>query len=264
MAITPVDLQVTNITATSARLRWVNALQALISSLFGAGEPGAIYIPIPVVLGAQSLFQDAAGTVPVTADGDPVGKMIDQSGNGNHALQDNSSKRFIYKAGDALLQDQVDDSITISGLSLNPTLGTKTWTLCVGYSDFGNENVILLSQLGGTRPWIGIGQSGSNSENLQSPGVTQTSVWFDGVIEYPATRGDMWALMSVSGVIVIEFTFEVSSILSWDNPTIGRYANSSFYGPKTSEFYLLREGALTESQRKELEAYAAELAGVNL
>ena len=112
MAITPVDLQVTNITATSARLRWVNALQALISSLFGAGEQGAIYIPMPIVNGVQALFQDSAGTVPVTDDGDPVGRMLDQSGNDYHAIQTVSGQRVIYRTDGTLhwLEgDGVDD-----------------------------------------------------------------------------------------------------------------------------------------------------------
>jgi hypothetical protein len=40
-----------------------DALAALIKQLFGASEEGAFYIPQPIVLGVQSLFQDAAGTV---------------------------------------------------------------------------------------------------------------------------------------------------------------------------------------------------------
>jgi len=35
----------------------------------------------------STLFQDATGTIPVTAVEQPVGKMLDKSGNGNHATQ---------------------------------------------------------------------------------------------------------------------------------------------------------------------------------
>ena len=99
-------------------------LQALITSLFSAGEQGAIYIPRPVVNGVQSLFQDAAGTTPVTADGDPVGLMIDQSGNGNHATQSVSGRRLVYiKDGslDLIRSDGVDDSLqTIYAAAVTP------------------------------------------------------------------------------------------------------------------------------------------------
>src|SRR5690554_1065140 len=59
--------------------RETDPLRALIASLFGNGEQGAMFIPQPVVLGQQVLFQDAAGTVPVTADGDPVGRHSDST-----------------------------------------------------------------------------------------------------------------------------------------------------------------------------------------
>ena len=89
------------------------------ADLFLQGEQGAFYIPRPVVNGAQALFQDAAGTTPVTADGDPVGLMIDQSGNGNHATQTVSGSRPVYRADGTLhwLEfDGVDDFID-TGLS---------------------------------------------------------------------------------------------------------------------------------------------------
>jgi hypothetical protein len=50
--------------------------------LFFLGEKGAYYSPGDI----STLFQDAAGTVPVTADGDPVGLMLDQSPNINLAV----------------------------------------------------------------------------------------------------------------------------------------------------------------------------------
>lgn len=41
----------------------------------------------------STMFQDAAGTVPVTAMEQPVGKIIDKSGNGNHATQPITASR---------------------------------------------------------------------------------------------------------------------------------------------------------------------------
>jgi hypothetical protein len=63
--------------------------------LFANSEQGAWYDPSDI----STLFQDAAGTTPVTADGDPVGRMLDQSENGNHASQAVSADRPVYEAG---------------------------------------------------------------------------------------------------------------------------------------------------------------------
>src|SRR5690554_4332127 len=95
--------------------RRVDKLRALIDTLFGNGEQGAMYIPKPQVLGQQVLFQDAAGTVPVVSDGDPVGLILDLSGNGNHSSQATSASRPIYLTDgtvDWLELDGVDDHLS--------------------------------------------------------------------------------------------------------------------------------------------------------
>lgn len=49
-------------------------------SLFSGGGLGAWYESGDL----STLFQDSAGTIPVTAAGQPVGRQLDKSGNGNH------------------------------------------------------------------------------------------------------------------------------------------------------------------------------------
>lgn len=71
-------------------------------------SPSAWYDPSDL----STLFQDSAGTTPVTADGDPVGKMLDKSGNGNHLTQATAGSRPLYKTSGGLswlLFDGVDD-----------------------------------------------------------------------------------------------------------------------------------------------------------
>ena len=60
--------------------------------LFAASEPGAWYDPSDI----STLFQDEAGTTPVTAVEQPVGRMLDKSGRGNHATQATTTKRPVY------------------------------------------------------------------------------------------------------------------------------------------------------------------------
>lgn len=60
-----------------------------VAGLFSAGEPGAWYDPSDM----STLFQDAAGTTPVTAVEQPVGRILDKSGRGNHATQATTTKR---------------------------------------------------------------------------------------------------------------------------------------------------------------------------
>ena len=52
-----------------------------ITALFTTGVNGAWYDPSDF----STMFQNAAGTTPVTAVGQPVGKILDKSGRGNHA-----------------------------------------------------------------------------------------------------------------------------------------------------------------------------------
>lgn len=76
----------------------------------------------------STLFQDAAGTVPVSADGDPVALMLDKSGNGHHMSQPDVARRPIYHVENGqhwIAADGIDDSMyTLSrmGFDANPDI----------------------------------------------------------------------------------------------------------------------------------------------
>ena len=93
--------------------------EGLPTELFKNNEQGAFYLPEP-----ENLFQDAAMTIPVTANGDPVGAMIDLSGNGNHATQTVSASRPTYQTDGILhwLQGDGVDDIISTPLSLSQPL----------------------------------------------------------------------------------------------------------------------------------------------
>jgi hypothetical protein len=84
------------------------------AALFAAGEPGAWYDPGDW----STLFQDTAGTVPVTATGQTVARINDKSGRGNHRTQATAAQRPALQVDASgryyLLYDGVDDMMTAS------------------------------------------------------------------------------------------------------------------------------------------------------
>lgn len=81
------------------------------NSLFAQAEPGAWYDPSNLT----TLFQDSAGTTPVTSAGQTVGLMLDKSGRGNHATQATLAQRPTYQIDSTgrpyLSFDGVDDGM---------------------------------------------------------------------------------------------------------------------------------------------------------
>lgn len=80
-------------------------------SLFANGESGWIFDPT-----TTNLFQDSAGTIPVVASDDPVGRIVDQSPSGNNGTQATSANRPLFKVADGvrhLLFDGTDAINTI-------------------------------------------------------------------------------------------------------------------------------------------------------
>jgi hypothetical protein len=106
--------------------------------------PVAWYDPSDI----STLFQDSAGTTPVTASGQPVGKMLDKSGNGNHLLQATAASRPTYTVTSGLAYlafDGVDDFMSVNAASLR-FLGDLTLS-AAAYKNAGSTYGDILSCL---------------------------------------------------------------------------------------------------------------------
>jgi hypothetical protein len=101
--------------------------------LFAAGEQGVWYDPSDM----STLFQDSAGTTPVTAVEQPVGRMLDKSGRGNHATQAADAARPVLSARVNLLTktQELDDAawtatdLTATDGAADPNGGSTADTL---------------------------------------------------------------------------------------------------------------------------------------
>ena len=143
--------------------------------LFAAGEQGAWYDPSDL----STMFQDAAGTTPVTADGQPVGLILDKSGRGNHASQATAAARPLYKTDGTyrwLQFDGVDDSLITAAIDFT---GIYKMSVFAGLRKIDDSDVKLFAGLGmNTEPggfsvWQGSPLSGPSpmwATSVQSSG----------------------------------------------------------------------------------------------
>lgn len=114
-------------------------------SLFAAGEHGVWYDPSDL----STLFQDVAGTIPVTAAGQPVGLMRDKSGRGNHASQATATSRPVLQTSGGLWYlafDGVDDWMVRAGnVDFSATDKMSIWAGQARLSDVNNALLVEFS-----------------------------------------------------------------------------------------------------------------------
>jgi hypothetical protein len=116
------------------------------SILFLAGEVGAWYDPSDIT----TLSQDVAGTIPVTAFGQPVARMLDKSGNGHHALQATAGfcPTYAQSAGlPSLLFDGVDDFMSTASIDFT---AADEMTVVSGFKRSSNAAGGVIAELGTT------------------------------------------------------------------------------------------------------------------
>lgn len=132
------------------------------SILFSGGEKGVWYDPSDL----STLFQDAAGTTPVTAAGQPVGKILDKSGRGAHATQSTATSRPILglESGRYYLTfDGVDDWLSTAAIDFT---GTDKMTVVVGARKLSDAATGILCEFSATT------STNTGSFNIAAPNGT--------------------------------------------------------------------------------------------
>jgi len=115
-------------------------------TLFVGGEQGAWYDPIDIA----TLFQDDAGTTPVTAAAQPVGRVLDKSGRSNHATQPTAARKPLYNTLPSRLSlDKVDDQLVIT-VPAGGWTGTMVLATDQGTASYGITIPTGAYNLGGT------------------------------------------------------------------------------------------------------------------
>lgn len=176
-----------DLSLTSAPIRPRNQWSP--APLFAGRAKGAWFDPSD----KTTLWQDSAGTVPVTTDGQPVGRIRDLSGNGCHAIQTVSAARPVWRTAGGLSWiefDGVDDCLIASTVNLGATselglfggvrklAGNNNGPVVELTSSFGNLGAFaLIANDGSLANWgLKARPSASTSYRLTSSGFAETAV----------------------------------------------------------------------------------------
>ena len=133
-------------TDMSTILGYASNSQKPITKLFANGEQGFAYDPNDLT----TLYQDATGTIPVTAAGQPVGLMKDKSGRNNHASQTVSASRPILQRNATtgayyLAFDGVDDFLVIAKDNLKFLHDGTGSSVFIGYTPLSSTYHTLMT-----------------------------------------------------------------------------------------------------------------------
>ena len=209
-------------------------LNQLIKSLFANNEVGFAYDPNDLT----TLYQDAAGTIPVTAAGQPVGLVLDKSGRNNHAFQSDSASRPILRQNSVtgayyLEFDGSDDFFVTNSIDFTSTDKISLFTGVRKLSDAERAAIIELSSLGG-------GNNGSFSieawRTLTPPASyasvtkgTSVSVAGSGKIQYPAPSSVVLSVKFSISTNINDLSINGSLFRSIQSQGTGNYGNYPLY-----------------------------------
>ncbi|HAC56811.1 MAG TPA: hypothetical protein DCF73_00500 [Rhodobiaceae bacterium] len=252
-----------------ARPAWTLAL------LFASGEIGVWYDPSDI----STLFQDAAGTIPVTAYGQPVGRILDKSGNGIHATQSTSSARPLWQEDTngkpGLKFDAVNDFLVTSSINLSAVDSQFT---CAGVRKLSDATTAILCEFGdaGTggqngnfsiaAPFNASNRFASFSEGTAGNWATTTSfpAPVSAVVTAQGKISSDTNILRINGVQVAQNTGDQGTGNYGNHPLyIGCRGGSSLWFNGFLHQLVIRGGALPDAaELAAVEAYFATKSGV--
>ena len=249
----------------------------MISPLFAAAEPGVWYDPSDLT----TLFQDDLGATPVTTPGQTVGKMLDKSGQGNHATQATSTQRPTYGINPIVgtrnlltYTEQFDNaawSKTNTTVTANATTapdGTSTADTIVALATLSQHRVDYVTTIaagtytfscyvkaaGYNYVWLRMGLSPSAIVSLVDGSITNLA----GGTAAATNVGNGWWRVALSGSCLANSTCRINA--STDN------AGTDFTGDGTSGIYAwgaqLEASATATAYQKVVSQYEVTEAGV--
>ena len=217
----------------------------------------------------STLFQDAIGSSPVTSDGDPVGLILDKSGNGQHATQSNALLKPTYKTDGTYHWIEFDntegmnlpvgfdgdissDNTAVSGVKVLDA----SWNTIFGYSYDDGIEMLLHNER--TRPYVE-----TTAGNIGGFG-TEVIVDLDKVISCAWDRSagtyktwvDQALDVDISGTPADKKQGAVAQF--GDSSSVVARFNGRIYG------LTVYDTLLSDTDRNALEAYMATKSGVTL
>lgn len=247
------------------------------ATLFAAGEKGWWYDPSDL----STLFQDAAGTTPVTAVGQPVGRMNDKSGNGEYIVQRTDASRPILRQ-DAKGKYYLEglggwmSTQTPAGTNRDVTFGGAA-KACWFYAAWVNGASYGFHYGGNSSGLTSLYFNPTHRHFVQA-GVSATTTLEAGNITYNA--GYIISLIAdLSLAANTQSAFDVrrngvDMVFTGANLSAGTYRNMKFYlmsddfGSSTlnGRFYgmIVRAAACTAEEIDGVESYMARKSGVTL
>lgn len=202
---------------------------------FNAGEKGYWFDPSDL----STMFQDDAGTTPVTASGQPVKKMLDKSGAGNHLVQSTTSQAPLLQHDGTryyLDFDGVNDSMI---MAVNMDLGSgDAFTLLTGWMKKDTNTAVILELSVDWTPRANATFILVTTSTIQ-PGFAGNNSYYQPAITNPGTGPVKLVMVTSADFSTVKMDnrlngSSVASSPSWSTATVSMKSDKLYVGARSN------------------------------